>query len=185
MNHDVNRQCVLVIGGTGMLRSAVRGLVGRGDPVIAVARRPQRGAPDGDGTFIPVEGDWSRPDELVDGIRGALDAHGIRSSDIAGAIVWVHSPYRQPVLDKLEGLLPLDAIVLQLWGSGFQDPREVAGESVERPWIMRHLFLGYQRDSGVSRWLTDDEISEATVQAWDGANDRVIAGHLDPWDERP
>lgn len=189
-HRSTNSQTVIVIGGTGMLRPAVRTLVDRGETVLAASRRPNRGAPSGRwvGEYIPVEGRWAEPEALIGSIRTLMDERDIPAADVPGAIVWVHTPYRQPVLDQFERVLSPDATVLQLWGSAVRDPREVMAEegSSARPWRTRHLFLGYQRnDDGGARWLTAEEISTATVHAWDSADSHVIAGQIDPWEHRP
>lgn len=188
-HHSTSRQTVIVIGGTGMLRAAVRTLVERGNTVVAAARRPGRGAPLGatTGEYVPVEGQWAEPEMLIDAIRTALIQRGTLDSGVHGAIIWIHTPHRQAVLNELERVLGSDATVLQLWGSATKDPREVMGEEdrADRPWRTRHLFLGYQRDLGGSRWLTSEEISSATVRAWDGEDDYFIAGRIDPWGHRP
>lgn len=139
------------------------------------------------GAYIPVEGEWSAPESLAEAVRDALDDRGISRSTVCGAIIWVHSPHRQSVLDELTRVLNPDARVLQLWGSAAQDPREVMDneDRPDRPWRTRHLFLGYHRDSGGSRWLTDGEISRATVLAWDSGSEYASAGQLDPWELRP
>lgn len=185
-----DRRYVLVVGGTGMLRRAGHELIGRGHGVLAVARRPARGAPvgDGPGEYVPVEADWSRPEALGDAIRAELDGRGVASGAILGAIVWVHSPHRQAVLDQLEGLLEPGATVLQVWGSAATDPREVMAKDdgcAVRPWRARHLYLGYQRDERGARWLTDEEISGAAVRAWDGDGGPSLAGQVDPWEHHP
>lgn len=124
---------------------------------------------------------------MIDATLEALREYDIPASSIQGAIVWVHTPHREPLFDELERVLEPDATVLQLWGSAEQDPRHVMadGTRVERPWRMRHLLLGYRRDSGSARWLTHNEVSEATVLAWDTDSDEFVVGALDPWEARP
>ncbi|WP_029089882.1 hypothetical protein [Brevibacterium album] len=182
------RKPVLVIGGTGMLRDAVRALAQRGDTVLAAARRPARAAPDGPvpGSFIPVTAEWRKPEGLADGALTAMRDHGFPPASLPGAIAWVHAPHRQAVFDQLERVLSREATVLQLWGSAHRDPREVMAEETRtpRPWTMRHLLLGYRSDRGGSRWLTHAEISEAALRAWDGDDPYAIAGRLDPWEHR-
>lgn len=176
---------VLVIGGTGMLRPAVRRLLKRGVTVLAVARRPDRAAPPmpTPGEFIPIRGEWSDPGALVESVCAAASRRGISVPLSHGAVIWVHSPFRSAVMDELDRVLAADATVLQLWGSAARDPREVMAEEArsERRWRERHVFLGYHREAGASRWLTDEEISHATIHAWDTDGDCFYAGRLDPW----
>lgn len=190
--HISDHRAILVIGGTGMLRPAVTSLVNRGMTVLVVARRPHRGAPQKPsmGLHIPVEADWNDPKTLAQRVQAVLEDRLTPRPMVQGAIIWIHSPYRQAVLDQLEHVLSPEARLLQLWGSAAQDPRQVmaAEDHTVRSWDTRHLFLGYQRDDGVSRWLTSLEVSQATLHAWDDeskGNHRFIAGELDPWSHRP
>lgn len=175
---------VLVIGGTGMLRPAVHELVDRGQTVVVASRRPERAAPPGpgQGRFVPVVATWQEPVALVDSI---IAATGGRSVTVA--VVWVHSPYRIAVMHELDRVVAPGALVLQVWGSAGEDPRNVrAAELVRLPGrSMRDVILGYAGEAGASRWLTHTEISEGVLGALDLPETDQVIGQLDPWDERP
>lgn len=186
---------VLVIGGTGMLRPAVDELLDRGSTVLGVARRPGRGVGGDDrgsaagarGDYFGVAGQWSEPAAFVDELESILGG----DTAIEAAIAWVHTPYRQTVLEQLGRVLTTDATVLQIWGSASQDPREVMAEDpaaavpTGRSWSMRHVYLGYQPGPGTARWLTEAEISSGVLDAWDSGREHTVVGRLDPWDRRP
>lgn len=182
-------QVVLILGGSGMLRPVVRALLERGNTVIAVARRPHHAAPPNHtpGEFVPVQGEWSDPEALVASILAVIRHRKLPQPLVQGAIVWVHSPYREALLAELHRVLAPDATVLQLWGSGARDPRDVmeAESSSQGRWRLRHLFLGYRYGPSASRWLTDEEISQATIHTWDTDGKYLHAGQLDPWEHRP
>ena len=156
---------------------------------MVVARRPHRAAPLARtaGEFIPVTGEWDKPGALVDSVLAAARHRKLSHTPVQGAIVWVHSPHRQAVLAELHRLLAPDATVLQLWGSATRDPRDIMDEEAhsECTWRSRHLFLGYRHGPSASQWLNDQEISQATIHAWDTDDKYFHAGELDPWEQRP
>lgn len=187
-----SRPYLLVLGGTGMLRGAVRELIDRHYIVISLARRPQRGVPAEhmDDRFIGLTGDWCEPEDFASQILAALRERGATTSELAGAIVWVHSPYRHGVLDQLERVLDPTAQVLQLWGSAVEKPQEIMTREnhVRRSWKSKHLYLGYHASTGAPRWLTNDEISQAALRAWEAPHSGdgyFVAGQTEPWEQRP
>ena len=173
----------LVIGGTGMLRPAVRTLLDRGRDVAVIARRPDRGAPATatDGRFLPVPGNWSEPSSLADDVLAATG--GRRATTV---IAWVHTPHRRAVMEGLEDAIAVEADVIHLWGSASLDPRGTI-EEIDPGKGRRalHVLLGYQRDAPGARWLTSEEVSAAAVSALDEGTSGIVAGQLDPWDGRP
>lgn len=189
MTETDNGQQVLVVGGTGMLRGTVRDLTRRGHTVYAVARRPARGAPEAPapGEFVPVPSEWSEAGRVGRDVLAAMRSRATTPHAMHGAILWVHSPHRQAVLDQLVDVLAPDATVLQLWGSAATNPRKTMAQehSTRHPWTMRHLVLGYHREAGYFRWLTDEEISRAALRAWDGDERVSVAGQVEPWARRP
>lgn len=187
----ISKPSILVIGGTGMLRLVIHELLERQHLVLAIARRPERAAPahDAHDRYIPLTGDWRQPETFAQQARAALEHRGATTGQLQGAIVWVHSPYRQAALDQVEQLLEPTAQVLQLWGSATQHPADVmrGEEKSERPWVSKHLLLGYEHSGGASRWLTNDEIAHATLRAWDAVpgDGYFTAGQTEPWGQRP
>lgn len=180
----ITDQTALVIGGTGMLRPAVHQLINCGMTVLLVSRRPGRAAPykDGLGEFIPVEADWGKPEALVDSVLTATDG-----CSVSHVIVWVHSPYRTAVIRALEQVIAPDAVVINVWGSANQDPREVRlAETSELPGIdTRDVLLGYIRAAGASRWLTHAEISEGVLSTLNRTEHIHTVGQIEPWDQHP
>lgn len=174
----------LVIGGTGMLRHAVHELVGRGSRVIAVSRNPDRAAPPptSPGEFFPVAASWEDPKSLVDAIAAATDEQRAEL-----VVVWVHTPYRAPLMRDLERVVAPDAIVVQVWGSAGQDPREVLlAERVDLPGrTTRDVVLGYVVSEGRARWLTHTEISDGVLHTIDQPQTTRTVGQIDPWSQRP
>lgn len=175
---------VLVIGGTGMLRSAVYELVDRDLKVVVASRRPDRAArpATGRGEFVPVVAAWQEPQALVDAIVVATGGRLVTC-----VVVWVHFPYRAEMMRELARVVAPDAIVVQVWGSASQDPRDVrATEQVTLPGRrMCDVLLGYVSEAGVARWLTHTEISDGVLQALDRTEALQVVGQIDPWEQRP
>lgn len=174
---------ILVVGGTGMLRPAVHALLERGRDVALLARRPARGAPGAPtpGTFLPVAGDWTAPSGLADDVLAATDGRHVTT-----VVAWVHAPHRAAVLEGLPAATIAGAAVIHLWGSAARDSRQTIEEiDLGGDRRARHVLLGYRSTQAGSRWLTDGEISAAVLRALDGSAAAVVAGQLDPWDQRP
>lgn len=174
----------LVIGGTGMLRPAVHQLLDRGTRVILVSRRPSRATPreEGPGVLVPVAAEWQKPEALADSVLAATDGR-----PVTHVILWVHSPYRSAVISQLYRIVGPRAVVVQVWASARQDPREVRGaEAGTLPGgAIRDVLLGYAREAGASRWLSHAEISAGVLGALDRTESVQVVGQIDPWDERP
>lgn len=175
---------VLVIGGTGMLRHAVHELVDRGSRVVVVARNPDGAAPSetGAGEFVPIAADWEAPGSLIDAVSEALNGRRVEL-----VVVWVHAPYRMPLMLELERVVASDAVVVQVWGSAGRDPREaLTGERVLLSGrTNRDVVLGYIAGDDGPRWLTDLEISDGALRAIDQAEASRVIGQIDPWSQRP
>lgn len=93
-----------------------------------------------------------------------LPAHGLDGR--AGASRFVHvlpSAARSPVVRK-----------------------QLRDEFVPYRWLRyRQVVLGFIIDDGVSRWLTDTEISDGVLRSLESRDDEFIVGRIHPWSERP
>ena len=69
--------------------------------------------------------------------------------------------------------------VLRVLGSAAADPSfPAAGKP-------REVILGFVREGGHSRWLTDPEISAGVLEALRSGKPRSVVGTLTPRSERP
>ncbi|KXL49219.1 MAG: hypothetical protein FE78DRAFT_86396 [Acidomyces sp. 'richmondensis'] len=171
---------VLVLGGTGMLLPALRSLLDREYTVIAVARQPERAGQHP--RLIKLQADWGDPKNLAAELMAALgDERPSR------ALLWIHSRYSAAVHTALDALLATDAIVVHLCGSSSHDPRN---DPVPQPYLAPRQYcrvvLGFERScSSVTRWLTDEEISDGALRAFDNPGSLHVVGQLDPWEDHP
>ena len=181
---DGPRGRALVIGGTGMLSGAVRGLAGLGWDLVVPSRNPWRAPPRG---VRWVRSEWGDPGALAEALRTTGSATGT-SHDPASfdlLVAWVHTPHREQVLTAVEPLLSKQAVAVEVWGSASRNPLTTLPTPVlDLP--THQAVLGYQRHNGGTRWLTDGEVSEGVLavarSALTGAPPRVHeVGTVNPW----
>ncbi|WP_370189196.1 hypothetical protein [Aeromicrobium sp.] len=162
----------VVVGGTGMLRGVVEHLRDAGSRTVVVSRRAGRTV---EGATA-VAADWTDPQTLAERLAG-------RHVDVA--VLWVHHPYRQGVVEALEPSLADGAVVVHVWGSSAARPRARTLVSSRPDLSVRHVVLGFVREDGASRWLSDDEIVAGVVRALDDPAPEQVVGVVEPWDARP
>lgn len=158
----------LVVGGTGMLRGLVEQLVAQGRHTVVVSRHA-------DGTTAgaaAVAADWSDPDHLAARLAGGR--FGL-------AVLWVHGPHREAVTTVVEPLLDEGALVVQVWGSSGPPPRPDAVRAARADLTVRHVVLGFVREGGRSRWLTDEEIVGGVATALHDVSPVQVVGIVEPW----
>ncbi|GAB3695501.1 short-chain dehydrogenase [Nocardiopsis oceani] len=181
---DGLRGRALVIGGTGMLSGAVRGLAGLGWELVVPSRNPWRAPPRG---VRWVRSEWGDPGALTEAVRatGTTTGSAHEPAPFDLLVAWVHTPHRERVLTAVEPLLSKRAVVVEVWGSASRNPLTTLPPPVlDLP--THQAVLGYQRHNGGTRWLTDGEISEGVLaaarSALTGALPRVHeVGTLTPW----
>lgn len=161
----------LVVGGTGMLGGLVTALANDSDDVTVLARRGWRGG-SVQGHVSSLFLDYRQTGTL----ELALKHNGLFDRMVA----WIHSdaPEAFGILQQV-----VTGDVLCVLGSAAADPSfpariPAAGEP-------REVILGFVREGGHSRWLTDPEISAGVLEALRSGKPRSVVGTLTPWSERP
>ncbi len=164
---------VLVVGGTGMLAPAVRWLLDTGRTVVLVARRASAFERDA-GDLVAIDTDWSDAHELAEAVRRSpLRRH------VGAVLLWVHLPHRDPVAVALDAVLPRDAMVVRLWGTGSGQPREDARRAPQLAGrTVCETYLGSVSEPHGWRWLTHDEISTGALEALAGDAREQTIGEL-------
>lgn len=137
----------LVVGGTGMLASAVRVLAVEGYQVFLPSRGPRPELP---GEWIAA--DWSDPAAFA---RAVTRATGDGPVDLF--VLWAHRPHRSAVAPLLRPVVGPDTVVVEVAGSA--QYRET-GE--RREYAQSRLVVLGSRDG---RWLTHAEISDGVLAA--------------------
>lgn len=184
----------LVVGGTGMLRGAVLGLVARGFAVSVVARNARRlarlrdDASKAGGVVRPVCVDYRDADAFAFGLDEAVRDLGPPSL----AVVWAHSsaPDAPLAVARLAASGGAAARYVHVLGSAAADPSQPDVDRAAQFAALAHLayrevILGFVIEGGRSRWLTDDEIAAGVLRAVDTDAPRTVVGVVEPWSARP
>ncbi|MBT2690712.1 hypothetical protein J7I93_21465 [Bacillus sp. ISL-47] len=50
---------------------------------------------------------------------------------------------------------------------------------------MESVILGFREETGRSRWLTNNEISDGVMNAVKKGKELYITGEVETWDQRP
>ena len=197
MTHEC--QHALVIGGTGMLRWACTTLAGRGADVTVVARDPGRlhtlateaaGMP---GRIAPLACDYSDPQRLESALEATLRERGRPDPTIAwmreDALAGLHAVAR--VLEEATvGAGQAGACrLVHVLPSAARSPvvRKRYRDEFARYGALRYrqVVLGFVIDEGVSRWLTDTEISDGVLRSLELHASEFVVGRVHPWSRSP
>ena len=181
----------LVVGGTGMLRRVAMTLAGRGHPTTVIARRPgplARMAEESGGGIHPLAVDYGDGEALEAGLRRAIEARG----PFTLLVAWIHdsAPEAPAAVARIAAEGGGRLRYLHVLGSAADDPsqpdpeRRARMEAIEGV-TYEEVILGFVREGGRSRWLTDDEIAAGVLAAIDNAAPRRIVGNTRPWSARP
>lgn len=177
----------LVVGGTGMLAGAVRGLVSRGWRVSVLARRASAFALREPGV-TGLDCNYNDTDALVATLNRARDGEGA----IDLAIGWFKTLGPAPMLATRTGGLGAPGRFFHVLGSGMDDPDHperlprAARAADGAAWCRyRQVILGFVLDGLGARWLTNDEISAGVLRAIDEDAEVARIGATRPWSARP
>ncbi|GAB2179456.1 Rossmann-fold NAD(P)-binding domain-containing protein [Dongia sp. agr-C8] len=178
MAHD------LVIGGSGMLSGLVEALARDGRQVTVVARgreRLQRLAachPN----IHPLVLDYHDDAVFEAGLAAAAEQRGPFNRCVA----WMHDDSKERAVRIAQQARDVYCEVL---GSASGDPgkpeRLAEWQALIAPAKLRLAVLGFMIEGGVSRWLTDAEISAGVGRALASEDAVTIVGTVKPWSARP
>lgn len=183
---------ILIVGGTGMLKGAAEHFIKQGNIVSVMARNEQKlydfreQFPVKRGRIWPIAQDYRDTDEAIKKVKQAARMF-VR---IDTTILWIHDT-GQKFSERVKRFLFLhnpEAKVFQLRGSASVNPEELSQpEWIEKyPDRYREIYLGYVPQNGAaSRWLTNREISDGTVQAVKEDRHEFTIGVTKPWLQRP
>jgi len=192
---------VLVVGATGMLREVVLHLAHHGHQVTAIARRAQgiallkAAAGEFRGAVHPLAVDYRDDHALRTGLANAISQRG----PIVLAVCWIHSDAPE-ALGTIASVLaepkpgisaPDQAELIHIVGSaGPHHPLDDCDDSLvdgSLPMNVRYrrVVLGFVKDGGRSRWLTNDEIARGVIRALTSAGHTTTVGTIDPWEDHP
>ena len=179
-NHD------LVVGGSGMLAGLCEALSKEGRTISVLARgRARLGSVAARARNMhPISADYTVDDDFDRALRTAILEHG----PIERCVCWIHSIAPRAPLIVAQHVTKVFCHVL---GSSAADPSRPELLSNWRDRLSsfgldyRAAVLGFIRDAGRSRWLTDEEICAGVKRALDGRAPITIVGTVVPWEDRP
>lgn len=190
----MNKEHVLVVGGSGMLNGVVEYFIERGKIVTVVGRnltkmqaltQKFKGLP---GTINPVAVDYTDTDDFIRAISHAITQYG----PIATSVNWIHStaPDAPAALLALQNTTSPDSTFLRLLGSAYGNPEKKSNnrELMKKAYPNIHYceaILGFVLEGQSSRWLTHQEICQGVIEAIESQLDRKIIGTVSPWSKRP
>lgn len=129
--------------------------------------------------------DWGEPDRFISGLARLVEEferptqvlawlHESRSITMIAAVLW--TPHRECNLYHVMGSAsarPADGLPLR------EEVDKMPGVAYFQ------IVLGYKRDFGVPRWLTDAEISQGVLEAVACRQPLHVVGLIEPWEQRP
>jgi NAD(P)-dependent dehydrogenase (short-subunit alcohol dehydrogenase family) len=179
MEHD------LVIGGSGMLSGLVETMARGGRCVSVVARgaaRLERLAARHP-NIHPLVLDYYNETAFDAGLAAAAERHGPFSRCVA----WMHDDSTARTVRIARQVRDVHCAVLS---SASADPAKPERLTEWRtlfppPPTLRLAVLGFMVERGVSRWLTDAEISTGVGRTLESEDAVTIVGTVTPWSARP
>lgn len=181
----------LVIGGTGMLRRATVAIAERSKRLTAVARTAAslavlaRLLEDRDDDRYETL-DWDQPEQFVLDLQRLVYQTGHPTLVLA----WLHDMDLGPRVAEAISSPRTPCDFFQVLGSSGGSPEGGATAlrtQAEALSDVRYfqVVLGFKRESGASRWLTDKEISEGALEAIRRREACHIVGTVARWEQRP
>lgn len=181
----------LVIGGTGMLRRATVTIGAHSRRLTAVARTATSLAalksllPDRESDRYQTL-DWNQPEKFVLALQRLVDEVGPPRLVLA----WMHDLNLGPPVALTVSASNTHCDFFQVIGSSGGRPGGVAKTLRKKMEGVRHVsyfqvVLGFKEQAGLSRWLSNDEISAGVLDAIKMREGCHIIGTVTPWDQRP
>lgn len=181
----------LVIGGTGMLQRATVAIAERSRKLTAVARTAaslaalaRLLADRGSDRYEAL--DWNQADEFVFNLQRLVNEVG----PPALVLAWLHDMNLGPRVAAAVSTPNVPCDFFQVIGSSGGSPHGGAAslrDQVEAVSTVKYFqtILGFEREAGASRWLTDNEISDGVLDAIAKREAYHIVGTVQPWELRP
>lgn len=174
-----------------MLSELTIALLTRGGRVSCIGRSPRRHAriaATADDRFLPLAVDYRDTTCLASELRRARSTLG----PVSHVIAWIHDPIKPVLQQILESVASTGNQVdlLMILGSAAADPSR-KGEDLRQLALpfsnvsYREVILGFVPRGPSSRWLTNDEISQGVLNAFDSGEKSSTVGVTSPWERSP
>ena len=179
----------LLLGTTGMLSAAAAHAVARSKKAVLVSRNADQFSFNNDvldHKITPINVSYDDEGAFLD----ALLPHA--PFDLA--LTWLHPP-ADILRAALDGMIAPHGRLVEVMGSrslllGKTGEASIAARRADAMALQAEItyaqvILGFVLEASGARWLTHEEISAAAIAQMERPQPRVIAGVLEPWDERP
>lgn len=178
----------LVVGGTGMLADVTRWLVNQGYHVSVIGRNPVRmnhliTSLEKRERITPLVVDYRNDVDLLMQINRTVQQNG----PIELVVAWIHSVGKK-ALNVISKELADNGHPWRLFhilgsSSNLEEFKQNVG--LPHQCKYRQIQLGFFIESGISRWLTHEEICTGIKEAIINDSVQSIVGILEPWEKRP
>ncbi|MGH8127403.1 MAG: hypothetical protein ACRETC_03415 [Gammaproteobacteria bacterium] len=183
---------MVIIGGTGMLAAASKALADRCRMLTSVART-ERSLRELDESIENAECehnllalDWSEPRTFLN----ALTEHVKHLAPPTLVLAWLHKDELGPKVATALASKNTQCDFFQVRGSAAANPAQHVdsfSQDYDIPKTINYhqIILGFHRDDGGSRWLSNAEISTGVLFAIDNPKPITIVGSVAPWSSHP
>ena len=132
--------------------------------------------------LTPVLVDYTNTKELAEQLHYIQQKNG----PIHLVVAWIHSTGQQVIPCLLEFLPQSEPWKLfQVNGSSSNLQEIKAKTAVPANASFHQVLLGFKIESGKSRWLTHDEISDGVIEVIRENKSQLVIGTITPWEKRP
>ncbi|GLB58721.1 SDR family NAD(P)-dependent oxidoreductase [Cytobacillus sp. NCCP-133] len=177
----------LIIGGTGMLKYVADWLSKEGYKVSVAGRTQEKfteafgGLPAAERRITFIQTDYNSSDTFAKEMKEAIRKQG----NVSLCVCWMRSDAVNSFEWLISYLAESNRTVQFYEVKGSRASREIFTSSTINNLKWNRVILGFKRENGLSRWLTDKEISEGVMNAIKKGKELYITGEVEPWDQRP
>lgn len=179
---------VVVFGGTGMLAETTKWLIDNAEQVSVSGRNIEKmiqlDPDDKNSNTRFVKLDYSDSDILREYLSQTIRLTG----PIDLVVSWIHSGANDAVsvvLEEIHQRQSSEWRFIHIKGSS-HDLSAIQREiTMPENSLYREVQLGFKNERGVSRWLTNEEISSGVISAIKNDERKTVIGVVHPWEQRP
>lgn len=136
----------------------------------------------------PLILDYSDYELLSKSLQSAVEKFG----EIDLVISWIHStaPLAPNIIAEKLNSYNTSFRFFDILGSAYANPSNNTNErevklKENKNLLYRKIILGFKIEGSTSRWLINDEISSAVIEAIKHDEEESIVGTVTPWNKRP
>mgnify|MGYP002397468656 CR=1 FL=1 len=171
-----------VIGGTGMLKDVSLWLAKQGYETTVLGRSPERIEilTKQEHKILPLVADYNDLKDFQQELKNHIEHHG--KFDLI--IAWIHYSEKK-VLDIVENENAGRTYDLYHIISSIQNANKVRQEIAPTNTVSYYqVQLGYKKENGKSRWLTNSEIAQGAIQSIE-TKKSVLIGQIEAIEDAP